>query len=120
MILFDCDWVSEGKGIKKDDDGFTLARFTNIKRHNEPFILASQAEQVFYVEDLDQEGWHVVVKTTPRAIQEKEDLEMIDVDMYSPSDQEDLTSSCNLGDITWVREGVHGTTVDMQMEVPTE
>lgn len=38
-MLFDCDWVFEGKGIKIDDDGFTLANLTNIKPHKEPISL---------------------------------------------------------------------------------
>lgn len=51
VILFDCDWVSKGKRLKEDEDGFTLTNFANIRRQNEPFVLASQVEQVFYVED---------------------------------------------------------------------
>ncbi|KAL3834135.1 hypothetical protein ACJIZ3_008871 [Penstemon smallii] len=61
VVLFECDWVSKSKRLKKDDDGFTLANFKNIKRHNEPFVLASQVKQVFYVEDPTEKGWHVVV-----------------------------------------------------------
>ncbi|KAG6423408.1 hypothetical protein SASPL_113803 [Salvia splendens] len=51
VVLFDCEWVSKGKRLKTDANGFTLANFSNVIRHNEPFILASQVEQVFYVED---------------------------------------------------------------------
>ncbi|KAM6580941.1 hypothetical protein CsatA_004715 [Cannabis sativa] len=35
-------------------------------REDEPFILASQAEQIMYVEDLKHEGWHVALKINPR------------------------------------------------------
>ena len=56
VVLFDCHWVSKGSKLKQDEDGFTLANFTNVKRHNEPFILASQASQVFYVEDPTERG----------------------------------------------------------------
>ncbi|KAL8497467.1 hypothetical protein ACS0TY_020970 [Phlomoides rotata] len=49
VVLFDCDWVSKGKQLKQDDKGFTLANFSNVRRHNEPFILAPQAKQIFYV-----------------------------------------------------------------------
>ncbi|XP_075482523.1 uncharacterized protein LOC142522848 [Primulina tabacum] len=51
VVLFECDWVSKGKRLKLDDDGFMLVNFTNVKRYNEPYILTSQALQVFYVED---------------------------------------------------------------------
>lgn len=59
VVLFKCDWVdvrSEGRGIKKDKFGFTLVNFnrllySNENIANEPFVLASQVEQVFYVQD---------------------------------------------------------------------
>lgn len=41
VVLFDCDWVSKGKRLKQDSDGFTLANFINVRRHEEPFILSS-------------------------------------------------------------------------------
>ncbi|KAL3846277.1 hypothetical protein ACJIZ3_003680 [Penstemon smallii] len=61
VVLFECDWVSKSKRLKRDDDDFTLANFKNIKRHNEPYVLASQVKQVYYVEDPNEKGWHVVV-----------------------------------------------------------
>ena len=33
---------------------------------NEPFVLANQASQVFYVDDLSNKGWHVVRTVLPR------------------------------------------------------
>ena len=116
VVLFECDWVSKGKRIKQDNDGFVLANFTNVKRHNEPFILASQAGQVFYIEDLDEQGWHVVVKTTPRAVHDA-DSTMLDIEMYMNGHSENAESSGNIQDIVWVREGVHGTTVGEQVEL---
>ncbi|KAG6400793.1 hypothetical protein SASPL_137636 [Salvia splendens] len=67
VVLFDCEWVSKGKRLKTDADGFTLANFSNVIRHNEPFILASQAEQVFYVGDPTESQWSVVVSAAARA-----------------------------------------------------
>ncbi|KAL6584387.1 hypothetical protein OROMI_003676 [Orobanche minor] len=46
VVLFECDWVTKGRRLKQDTDGFTLANFANIKRHDEPFVLASQVQQV--------------------------------------------------------------------------
>ena len=71
-VLFKCDWVDFNRGlIKHDDFGFTLVNFNHLlyRRQqliDEPFILASQAQQVFYVQDPVDENWHVVVKTRPR------------------------------------------------------
>ena len=56
-ILFKCDWVDTARGtVKKDDFGFTLVNFKHLlyarnQPSDEPFILASQAQQVFYVAD---------------------------------------------------------------------
>ncbi|XP_060969762.1 uncharacterized protein LOC133036989 [Cannabis sativa] len=63
-VLFKCDWISSS-GIKKEKD-CTRVNLTKLIREDEPFILASQAEQVMYVEDLKHEGWHVSLKINPR------------------------------------------------------
>ncbi|XVE92524.1 hypothetical protein REPUB_Repub01dG0104600 [Reevesia pubescens] len=59
VVLFKCDWIDpgQGKGIKKDPFGFTLVNLskmvhTGVKSNDEPFVLASQVQQVFYVQDL--------------------------------------------------------------------
>ena len=35
---------------------------------DEPYVLASQASQVFYMEDVRHKDWVVVVKTKPREV----------------------------------------------------
>ena len=35
---------------------------------DEPYVLASQASQVFYVEDARHKDWVVVIKTKPREV----------------------------------------------------
>nr|XP_027096067.1 uncharacterized protein LOC113715963 [Coffea arabica] len=109
VVLFDCDWVSKGKRLKQDDDGFTLVNFMNVKRHHEPFVLASQVKQVFYVEDPLDKGWNVVIPTVPR-----DDLKMdpIDVEMYLQSQPSSSHQSVIFDDINWVRQGVIGEIVD--------
>ena len=46
-----CDWVDNNNGIKVDELGFTLVDLTKVAYKSDSFILASQAKQVFYVED---------------------------------------------------------------------
>jgi hypothetical protein len=74
VLLFECDWVSNGKRLKQDADGFLLANFNNVPPHKEPFILASQAAQVFYVEESKESDWHVVVVTNARSIYKMRDI----------------------------------------------
>ncbi|KAE8692580.1 hypothetical protein F3Y22_tig00110831pilonHSYRG00032 [Hibiscus syriacus] len=57
--VFMCDWV-DSRGIKKDDFGFTLVNFARLDHQSERFILASQAKQVFYVQDQQDANFSVV------------------------------------------------------------
>ncbi|XP_028799277.1 uncharacterized protein LOC114754652 [Neltuma alba] len=69
LYLFKCHWwdvANYGEGYKVDKYGFTSINTQCSLQTNEPFILASQAEQVFYVDDIVDPGWIVVVKTNPR------------------------------------------------------
>ena len=49
---------------------------------DEPYVLASQASQVFYVEDVRHKDWMVVVKTKPR--------EVFDVGIEAVDDDEEV------------------------------
>jgi hypothetical protein len=67
--LFRCKWVdifNKKRGIKKDVYGLVSVNFKCLLRTNEPFVLASQASQVFFVKDNLIKGWHLVVKMQPR------------------------------------------------------
>ncbi|KAI9128564.1 hypothetical protein K1719_000047 [Acacia pycnantha] len=69
IYLFKCHWwdmAHYDKGYKVDKYGFTSINTQCSLQTNESFILASQAEQFFYVDDLVQPSWLVVVKTNPR------------------------------------------------------
>ena len=65
--------VISGRGCKKDEFGFPLVNFlrlihTGDRLIDEPYVLASQASQVFYEEDVRHRDWVVVVKTKPREV----------------------------------------------------
>ena len=52
VVLFKCNWFdvyTEGRGLKKDKFGATLVNVTRRLQTNEPFALANQSRQVFYV-----------------------------------------------------------------------
>ncbi|XP_026433102.1 uncharacterized protein LOC113330515 [Papaver somniferum] len=66
--VFCCDWVSVGdKNACKVDAvskviKVNLSKMKNkVRVSDEPFILASEAAQVFYSKDLTDEGWSVVL-----------------------------------------------------------
>ncbi|GKA19689.1 putative transposase-associated domain-containing protein [Tanacetum coccineum] len=59
--LFKCDWVNhKSGGVKRDKLGYTLVDLNNLGHKVDPFVLASQALQVFYVKD------SIVFKTPPK------------------------------------------------------
>lgn len=111
VVLFGCDWVSKGKRLKQDNDGFTLANFTNVRRHEEPFILASQATQVFYVADPVDTDWCVVISTTARSVYNMEPL--ADVETYLQSNICDPVVENDIEDVNWVREDVEGVEIEI-------
>ena len=47
--IFKCKWVDGNIGVKTDDLGFTLVDLEKEGYTKEPFIMASQAKQVFFV-----------------------------------------------------------------------
>ena len=62
--LFKCDWVnSKNGGVKRDNLGYTLVDLNSLGHKDDPFILASQARQVFYVKDQEDKKLSIVFKT---------------------------------------------------------
>ncbi|KAF7139861.1 hypothetical protein RHSIM_Rhsim06G0085100 [Rhododendron simsii] len=113
VVLFKCDWMSEGKNRRPDEHGFTLVNFARLVHVNEPFVLASQVQQAFYVEDPLDKGWHVVIRTTARdAFNMNTESCIDDVETYLQSESCDGQLQDDQGDISLVREDVQGTTVD--------
>ena len=59
--VFKCDWVDNNNGIKVDELGLTLVDLTKVAYKSDSFILASQAKQVFYVQDQLEPRWSIVL-----------------------------------------------------------
>ncbi|KAL6312664.1 hypothetical protein AAG906_018929 [Vitis piasezkii] len=52
--------------LTMDEYGFTCLNFERTICTDEPFVLASQAKQVFYVQNSNEENWHTVVEIQTR------------------------------------------------------
>ncbi|XP_027156247.1 uncharacterized protein LOC113757030 [Coffea eugenioides] len=111
VVLFECDWISNGSRMKQDADGFTVVNFANVRPHVEPFILASQASQVFYVEDPTDKDWQVVISTTARGGYNMGTT--MDVETYLQSDVGNPVVENENEEISWVREDGLGIEVDL-------
>ncbi|TYK14460.1 transposase [Cucumis melo var. makuwa] len=57
-------------GVKVDELGFTIVDLKRIGHKSDSFILATQAKQVFYVQDSSNPKWSVVVTSPQRTIEE--------------------------------------------------
>ncbi|XP_068304238.1 uncharacterized protein [Pyrus communis] len=99
VMLFKCEWVNSEspRGMKTDQYGFTMVNFNQLGFKEDPFILASQALQAFYVEDTIEKDWHVVVRTQPRDL----------FDVLEDSDAIDDYATPNLDDRILDNENFH-------------
>ena len=73
VVLFKCDWFEAGEDIY----GLTYVHFNKRCYKDDPFVLAHQVHQCFYVQDPFDENKHYVMKTIPR-------------DLFNMNDQLDL------------------------------
>ena len=83
VVLFKCAWVDncvQDKWVKTDQLGVTSVNFKHLfntgeKESDEPFILASQAVQVFYVPDPVDTEWVSIHQSKPRDFYDMDNLE---------------------------------------------
>nr|AAX94892.1 transposon protein, putative, CACTA, En/Spm sub-class [Oryza sativa Japonica Group]AAX96420.1 transposon protein, putative, CACTA, En/Spm sub-class [Oryza sativa Japonica Group]ABA92931.1 transposon protein, putative, CACTA, En/Spm sub-class [Oryza sativa Japonica Group] len=55
--LFRCQWVRlTGGGVMIDDSGMTTVDLNKVGYSNEPFVLANDVTQIFYVKDMSSKG----------------------------------------------------------------
>lgn len=73
VVLFRCAWADslQGRGVRKDQFGETQVNFKHLLNSDidvsvQPFILATQAAQVYYVQDPIEKDWQFVVNSPPR------------------------------------------------------
>ncbi|XP_071729888.1 uncharacterized protein [Rutidosis leptorrhynchoides] len=113
VVLFHCDWISSGSRIKVDENEFTTLNFRGLKQTKEPYILASQAQQVFYVTDPARKDWKVVIKTTPRDnFDMDEQICIDDVETHLHSDTPMGPQLVENETIYMVRDDLNGDIVD--------
>ena len=55
--LFRCQWVKlSGGGVTKDEYGIIIVDLNNLGYRDEPFVLAQDVAQVFYIKDEPKKG----------------------------------------------------------------
>lgn len=111
VLVFRCHWAIKGNRVKVED-GFTLANLhqSQVSFAKDPFILASQAKQVFYSREDDSSNWYVVLKAAPRGFHEsEEDDENGDVASMIPEIDMDIDEFSD--EVGYVREDCEGLLV---------
>ncbi|KAA8520837.1 hypothetical protein F0562_011510 [Nyssa sinensis] len=107
---------------KIDEFGFTLVDFKHLlykenRLGNEAFILVSQAQEVWYVQDSLEKDWHIVVIMTHRYMFDvlvKEHMTEPQMEPYNGQHLDDNTFT-NDEDSAWVMHGVDGEIVDVNI-----
>ena len=70
VVVYRCDWVDIVTGIEYSGSrtrvSFSKLIHTGRFLTDEPFVISSQATQVFYVKDKSKNGWNYVVETKPK------------------------------------------------------
>ncbi|GER38826.1 xylulose kinase-2 [Striga asiatica] len=113
VVLFRCDWFC----VETDDYGLTRVNFEKRCYVEDPFVLASQVHQVFYVEDPIEKGWHYAIKTLPKDFFDfVQTEETYFVEPYeSPKDRMETTTNDN-DDLSWCREDIPHTVVELDLD----
>jgi len=92
FVMFRCDWFEGGE----DKYGLTCVYFNKKYYQNDPFVLASQVHQCFYVQDPFETNRHYILKTDPR-------------DLFNMGNQSQLNVVDNDDELNWVKEDMPAT-----------
>lgn len=84
VVLFKCCWYQE----EKDAYGLTKVNFNKFCFKNDPYVLSSQVQQVFYVEDPTEKMVHYVIKKLPRDWCDAENENATEEDINNPDVQD--------------------------------
>ncbi|KAL5539689.1 hypothetical protein UlMin_042237 [Ulmus minor] len=111
LPVFRCKWVDNKGGVKVDENGFTLVDLNKEGDPNDQFIFASQAKQVFYVNDPNGGRWSVVLTTKPKLYDRDDVCDNIE---ETPSFSRGLPESDDIDneDVAYVREDCEGIYVE--------
>ncbi|XP_074297118.1 uncharacterized protein LOC141627797 [Silene latifolia] len=93
--------------------GYSTIMFKWRNPTDEPYIFATQAEQVFYIQDQVNEEWSVALKMKPKHVNDIGDDGLSEDEEIEPYHVSFLNLYSNTHENpSWVRLGVEGTLVD--------
>lgn len=117
VMLFKCDWY-EGRSVQRDKFNYTSVNMSKPWKTNEPFVLATQAEQVYYVDDIKLgKDWKVVIHAQARGVwnvvenQDDEFMTMNESVQQNESHFTDDMIQVSNDFVDWSRNGVPSSTI---------
>ncbi|KAK7256576.1 hypothetical protein RIF29_30030 [Crotalaria pallida] len=117
FVLFKCDWFE----VEEDKYGLTCVNFNKKMFQNDPFVLASQVHQCFYVQDPFEANKHYVMKTVPRDLfNMSDDVSELEAQASYQSEPFDDRRNPNAppnNEVNLVREDLPRTVVDAPPQV---
>ncbi|XP_047267683.1 uncharacterized protein LOC124898104 [Capsicum annuum] len=116
VVLFKCDWYE----VEKDTYSLTYVYFNKKCSLKEPFVLASQVHQCFYVQDQYDQDRHYVMKTVPRDLFNVSDhVESTTSESFENEPSEQFMSPSipnDNGEVVLIRNDVPETIIDVDAE----
>ncbi|XP_072066365.1 uncharacterized protein [Arachis hypogaea] len=111
VVLFKCIWAdtTTSRGIKQDHMGLTSINFTRLihiddREEDEPYILASEAHLVYYVDDEVDKEWSIVIHVKPQDLYdmggENDEVEAA----FSPQPGLSMSAASDIGDLQLTRD----------------
>ncbi|XP_075084789.1 uncharacterized protein LOC142168035 [Nicotiana tabacum] len=106
VVLFKCRWAdtARDRGYKKDRWNLNCVNFdrlihTGEREEHEPYIEASQAQMVYYVDDVVNKGWSVAMHLKPRNLYDMGE-EVLEDEVYEnePYQEQELEQLFGDGD----------------------
>ena len=97
VSLFKCRWVQGSQGVTREKNGFVSIDLRNIGYKTEPFILAKDAQQVFYVPDTVRPTRHIVLPSKRRIVRVQN---IVDVEEFNQFDEIPPFTTCKLPRLT--------------------
>ena len=106
IIIFKCKWFDTNHQRKKiqQDPHFTIINISSTWYENDPFVLATQAHQVFYLDDYKNgQNWKVVQKVQHRHLWDILEVDSnIEVDAnFDETNKDDAYQENESCDIEW-------------------
>ncbi|KAF7843835.1 uncharacterized protein G2W53_000740 [Senna tora] len=102
--------------IKEDNYGLICVNFNKLQYQDDPFVLASQVHQCFYVQDPFNESKHYAMSKVSKDLLDGKEIENSDIQSFYWNQSNDHTKNLlglvNDEDVQWIRQDLPETIVD--------